>query len=180
MDTNSLVGACKKQDSKAQKELYERYSELLFRVCYRYVKNRFDVEDLVISSFMKIFKSISQFEYRDEKSLEGWMKRVVINESLMLLRKNNSFHMIAESGAEELSCDLSPISAMQEEDIYNLISELPTGYRTVFNLYVVEGYSHKEIAEKLEISENTSRTQLKKARNSLAEMIQKEGGKYGS
>ena len=138
-----------------------------------------EAEDSMISGFVKVFKHITDFEYRTEKSLENWIKRIMINESLMHLRKQNNFTMIAETHARDVEAVQGmPEMNMNAEEIYTLILQLPVGYRTVFNLYAIEGYSHKEIAGQLQISENTSKSQLSKARAMLRKMLKKTGITY--
>ena len=172
MTEEELIAGCKHQDRTAQKYLYDTYSPILFPICRRYVKHREDAEDVLLEAFYKIFSNIRQ--YQGKGSFEGWMKRIVINESLMFLRKRHNFNINLdlvshaledrENGIEEL---------LYEQDILKVIQELPTGYRTVFNLYVIEGYKHREIAEKLDISINTSKSQLIQARRKLGQLLKK-------
>lgn len=127
----------------------------MYAVCCRYVVNRADAEDVLVTAFTKIFERIHQ--YRAEGSLEGWIRRVVVNEALTFLRKNRS--MFLETDLEE--ADHEPgyqqlAEQLEADDLLRMVGELPAGYRMVFNLYAIEGYSHKEIAEQLGISENTS------------------------
>lgn len=145
------------------------------RLCFRYVRDEFEAEEALIKGFTKVFAKIDTFEFRGEGSLEGWMKRIMINECLMFLRKNNNFNLVPSTEAHFIEADAPIDSQLAAEEIYALLVELPTGYRTVFNLYVIEGYSHKEIAEQLGVSENTSKSQLNKARNSLKSLLIKKG-----
>jgi len=173
-----LIHKCIEGDNQAQKQFYERFANKMFRVCYRYVKNEHDAEDMVINGFLKVFSHLNSFDYRGERSLEAWIKKIMINESLMFLRKNSKFKLVDDSYAANVG-ELEEISyQLAAEEIYALILKLPTGYRTVFNLYVIEGYSHKEIAEKLEISENTSKSQLSKGRALLRKILEKNGIHY--
>lgn len=170
---DQLVRLCKKNDSKAQKLIYNKFADTMFRVCFRYLKNEFDVEDVLINGFLKVFNNIKKFEYRDERSFKAWIKRIMINESLLYLRAKSKIKFTDDynmNNIEEARVEDSNIDA---EKIYQLLKELPDGYRTVFNLYVIEGYSHKEISSMLKINENTSKSQLSKARASLRKLMVK-------
>lgn len=131
-------------------------------------------------SFTKIFNQIKSFSYRGEGSLEAWIRRVIINESLMWLRQRHNFMMAENIDLTLPESDLSRLCALEAEDILALVATLPTGYRTVFNLSVIDGYSHKEIAAMLEINDNTSRSQLFKAKALLQKMLTREGFQYGT
>ena len=170
-----LLQLVRKGDSSAMKELYRRYIQYLTAVCSRYIITEADLKDVLQESFIKIFTSIDKFEYRGDGSLKAWMARIVVNESLKLLKSNERFDFVQNEWDlpeveheedNEPDTDDVPAQAIQE-----MIRELPTGYRTVFNLYVFENKSHKEIASILNIKENTSASQLHKAKNKLAEMI---------
>jgi RNA polymerase sigma-70 factor (ECF subfamily) len=168
---NDLVVACKRGDRLAQRELYERYSRKMFAVCLRYVRQRMEAEDILADSFMKVFTHIQNF--KEEGSLEGWVRRIVVNECLGLLRKQRL--MYVESNADEHAQVSSPTdhsTQMHADELMDMIQDLPTGYRTIFNLYAIEGYSHKEIAEMLNINENTSKSQLSRARTLLQKKIE--------
>ncbi len=140
----------------------------MFGVCRRYIKNEQDAEDVMINGFFKVFTKIEQFN--DKGSFEGWIRRIMVNESLMFLRKYN-MNLSIEIHENQAVTEMEPDTAIREEDILKLLDLLPIGYRTVFNLYVIEGYAHKEIAEKLGISINTSKSQLIKARKKLQQLI---------
>lgn len=180
MKTTELIKRCKQKDPIAQELLYTKFANQLFRTAYRYLKNKADAEDVLIIALNKIFENIIHFIAKDEYSLEAWMKKIVINEALMNLRKNHNFKL-TESLTEHTPLINLPITEYSNaEEIYALIGELPTGYRTVFNLNVIEGYSHKEIAETLDISEGTSRSQLYKAKEILKKKLEKDGYNYGT
>lgn len=165
-----LIAACRKGDSKAQREIYEKYSPLMFAVCRRYVEQLDAAEDILICGFTKAFQKIDQF--KGEGSFEGWIRRIMVNEALSHIRKNKSMYLEVEIEKAEREPDMGLISQQLEvEDLQKLIDRLPSGYRTVFNLYAIEGYSHKEIAERLEISENTSKSQLSRARTHLQKLL---------
>ncbi|MCZ8214865.1 MAG: sigma-70 family RNA polymerase sigma factor, partial [Cyclobacteriaceae bacterium] len=134
----------------------------------------------LITAFTKIFNRIDSFSYQGDGSLQGWMKKVVINEALMWLRRRHSFALVDSVNELTEEESLETLSTMDAEDIYQMITQLPTGYRTVFNLYVVEGYAHQEIAAMLSITESTSRTQLFKAKALLKKMLTQEGFGYGT
>ncbi len=170
-----LTMLCQQGDSKAQRLLYERYSDQMFRVCFRYVKKEFETEDVLAVGFVKVFKNIERFEYRDKGSLGSWIKRIMINESLMHLRKKNPLNQALDASEVQIQCNLQTDQDLLAQDIYRMVRQLPTGYRTVFNMYVIDGYTHKEIANYLKVSENTSKSQLSKARGHLRKMLKKHG-----
>lgn len=170
-----LLSRCQAGDAQAQNELYERFAARMYRVCYRYVKDELHAEDILVGGFTKVFRHLDGFRYRHEGSLEAWIRRIMVNEALMFLRKHYQFGLVAESQADGLEAGSSVEAALSAEEIYALILRLPTGYRTVFNLYVVEGYSHQEIAGQLGISENTSKSQLSKARAALRNLLHQHG-----
>jgi len=167
----STIESLRSKDPIAQKNIFEQYGSFLYRVAYRYVRDRMTAEDLVVDSFLKIFEGAANFRFDNLRSFEAWMKRIVINESLMLLRKQASFQLMPESEAIETPVDDNILDSISSDEIYQLIAELPDGYRTVFNLFAIEGYSHKEIAEQLHINEGTSKSQLNHARKLLQKKI---------
>ncbi len=170
VNEKDLIQACKGQERKAQKLLFDRYSAKMLGVCRRYVKNQEDAEDVMIEGMFKVMTKINQ--YHGGGSFEGWMRRVMVNEALMFLRKAHNFKMTVEISNIEIKTQLSIEDELAAEDILNLLEKLPTGYRTVFNLYVVEGYKHREIAEILEISINTSKSQLILAKKRLQSLVE--------
>lgn len=166
-----LFLGCLHQEASTQKEVYERYAAKMHALCLRYIRDTAAAEDILITGFMKVFKRIHQF--KGTGSFSGWIRKIMVNECLMYLEKEKYFSM--EIGLENLfSPDIliNPQTNLEVEDLMKLIDALPDGYRTVFNLYVIEGFSHQEIAEKLKISENTSKSQLCRARNYLQKMLQ--------
>lgn len=167
-----LIEACKHDDRRAQQLLFDRYSPTMFGVCMRYVKGREDAEDILVEAFFKVLTNIQNF--KAEGSFEGWIRRIVINEALMFLRKQHNFNMTLEIDPQ-LDSEVDPVTAVDElaaQDILNLLDGLPTGYRTIFNLYVLEGYKHREIADLLGISINTSKSQLILAKKRLQELLE--------
>lgn len=167
-----LVKACQKADPKAQKRVYEKYSPKMMAICKRYLADEMEAEDIMIEGFMKVFDKIVNFKM--EGSFEGWIKRIMVNEALMCLRSKKKEGFV--TGLELIGYEEEPQisqSNLGEEDLMRLIGSLPTGFRTVFNLYAIEGYSHAEIAKELNISEGTSKSQLSRARVILQQMVNK-------
>ena len=162
----------KTESQRAMSQFYQMYVEELSSVCYRYVPYEEDAKDVLQNSFVKIFTSLPTIEYRSEEALRGWMKRVVTNEALSFLRKRKKLLFVESHGEETLMDDGEPqTESLSSEELHQLISELPDGYRTVVNLYVFEGYSHKQIAELLGITESTSGSQFYYAKRLLAKRI---------
>jgi len=166
---DKIIKACKKNKAWAQAELFEKYSDIMFGTCLYYSENKADAEDLLQDGFMQIFNNISK--YKDD-NLEAWMRRVFINLALMRYRKNkletqelNDDYDYTEFKDYEISAQLNT------NDLMQMINELPTQYRLVFNLYAIEGYKHREIAEMLDINEGTSKSNLSRARNILQDKL---------
>ena len=172
---DELIDGCIQQDAWAQKVVYERLSPRMYAVCLRYVRDTADAQDVLLKSFMKAFEHIKK--YRQEGSFEGWVRRIVVNEALMFLRKHKNMH-VAVDLEEATGVSTPPSTALEADDLLHLVQQLPLGYRTVFNLYSIEGYSHAEIAEKLNISEGTSKSQLSRAKELLRTMITNSDRSY--
>lgn len=172
MTEQELIQACQKEDPNGQKHLYEKYAPMLFGLARRYLKNTEDAQDIFVSGMFKILTNIKNF--KNEGSFEGWMKRIVVNESLMHIRKNKNFKHTVELSNIIMSTEITVEDKLAKEDILRALAQLPLGYRTVFNMYVIEGYKHREIAEKLGISINTSKSQLILAKRRLGEIIKKK------
>lgn len=171
-----LIKACLSNDGKAQRMLYDRYAPVMLTVCRRYIKDFDTAEDIMIRGFMRVFEKLTQF--RMEGSFEGWVRRIMVNEALGWLRKNRVMYLEVdiEEADKEVDTDLIS-SGLQTEELLKMVQELPHGYRTVFNLYAIEGYSHAEIAELLGINVNTSKSQLSRARALLQKkLIEVENG----
>ena len=166
-----LIQACIKKDRRAQKLLWDRHSPKMFGIAKRYVKTPEDAEDILIEAFVKVFKNITSF--KGEGSFEGWIRRIVVNECLMFLRKKHNFNMTVEIKNIEVKNDITIEDKLAANDILKMLDALPTGYRTVFNLYVLEGYKHREIAEILGISINTSKSQLILAKKRMQQLLQR-------
>lgn len=170
MTIEDLISGCKKNDRKAQNALFKRYSKPMFGLCKRYIKDMSEAEEIMINGFYKVFMKIDQFT--GQGSFEGWMRRIMVNEALMYLRRYNMNLSVELNDAAGKESVLKADAAIREQDILKLLDYLPIGYRTVFNLYAIEGYKHQEIAEKLRISVNTSKSQLLKARRKLKELLE--------
>lgn len=168
----TLLRLVKKGNKQAMKEVYDSYIRYLTALCSRYINDNEDVKDVLQDSFLKIFSAINSFEYRGKGSLKGWMTKVVVNETLKFIKRNNRI-LFVEFGQEKMNIiDEEPnTEGIPSSTIYQMIKELPDGYRTIFNLYVIEQKSHKEIAELLDIKESTSASQLHRAKALLAEKI---------
>lgn len=167
-----IIQLCQQQDPKAQKLLYDRYAPKMYGVCRRYVPNKEDAEDVLVEGMFKVFDNIESFQ--SIGSFEGWIRRIVVNEALMFLRKKRLLTVDTDAGelnTLELSHPLSIEHELAAQDILKLLEQLPTGYRTIFNLYVIEGYKHIEIADMLGISINTSKSQLILAKEKLKKLM---------
>lgn len=166
-----IIKKCKSQDRSGQKELFEMYKDILYPICLRYVKNENEAEDVFIEGFYKIFSKIDG--YKSEGSFEGWMKKIMVNESLMYLRKRNRLGLMVDLNDIDIADIPDSEESIDFEEFLKILQDLPDGYRTVFNLYVIEGYKHREIAEILGISLNTSKSQLILAKKRIAELLKK-------
>lgn len=168
---NELLQLCLLSDRKAQFQFYDKYAPKLFGICMRYAKNATDAEDILQEGFIKIFKYLSDF--RGEGSLEGWMRRIIVTTALNFYKRKNLLNKDIDPDDVKIALpsDHEILAKMTQEEILKLVQELPTGYRTVFNLNTIEGYSHKEIGEMMNISVNTSKSQLSRAKSSLQHKI---------
>jgi len=166
-----IIKGCRDEDPKAQKELYQMFAGMMFSLCLRYADNEDEAKDNLQEGFIRVFRKIKQ--YRFEGSFEGWMRKIMVNISLQKYRdrlKMNPVYELERVGeqAPETASDL-----VTEKDLLQMISELPPRYRLVFNMYAVEGYSHKEISEMLGITEGTSKSNLSRAREILQNKLKK-------
>ena len=168
---SDLIKGCIAGDRRIQEELYRRFSPKMYAVCLRYANNADDAQDLLQEGFIKVYRNLHRF--RAEGSFEGWIRRVFVNTSIEHFRKKSTrLSMVTDKEENTIEdADITALHKMAEKDIINIIQELSPGYRTVFNLYVVEGYSHKEIGELLGISEGTSKSQLARAKGVLQKKI---------
>ncbi len=166
-----LIKGCLNGDSKMQEELYKRFAPKMYAVCLRYSNNAENAQDLLQEGFIKIFRNLSRF--RGDGSFEGWIRRIFVNTSIEYFRKKTNLFSITEK--EDLVVEDSSLNALDrlaEKDIILLVQELSPGYRTVFNLYAIEGYSHKEIGTMLNINEGTSKSQLARAKSILKKKVE--------
>ena len=164
-----IIKGCLKGDRKAQQHLYEQYCGKFLAICMRYIKERDLSEDVMIGGFMKIFEKLPQFE--EKGSFEGWMKKIMVRESLITLRKSKNMALVNLESYDDLQDHQYEFRDMEASELMEMIQGLPVGYRTVFNLYAIEGYTHAEISELMGISENTSKSQLSRARGLLKQRL---------
>lgn len=173
MTEPDLIAACLRGEPRAQRQLYDQFAGLMLTVCRRYLKKQEDAEEALLLGFAKVFRALPTF--RQEGSLEGWVRRIMVNEALMELRRREPLHLSFEDFAQPENLAATPATAdtqLQADELLALLQTLPPGYRAVFNLYALEGYSHPEIAEALAISEGTSKSQLSKARALLQRKLE--------
>ena len=167
-----LIEACRQRNRAAQKTLFDRMAPKMLSVCRRYVRDRMEAEDVLVVSFTKVFERISQF--KGDGSFEGWVRRIMVNEALTFLRKNKMMYLETDLETAEAEAESAILeTTLEAEDLMKLIQELPAGYRMVFNLYAIDGFSHKEIAEQIGITESTSKSQLSRARAHLQARLQR-------
>lgn len=165
-----LIKGCLRRERGAQQQLFDLFSSKMYALCYRYVRHSMEAEDILVTAFTKVFERIEQF--KGEGSFEGWIRRIMVNESLTYLRRSRTMYLETELEQADREPDYDRLSDhLEAEDLINMIQELPAGYRLVFNMYAIDGYSHKEIAEQLGISENTSKSQLSRARVYLQKLL---------
>ncbi len=166
-----LIQGCKNNERKYQELLYRKYAKKMYGICLSYATDRSMAQDILQDGFIKVFKKIDS--YKEQGSLEGWIRRIITNTALDYMRqKTRKFEFIDDNReVEEENIDNTILEKINSDGIFKIIQQLPAGARTVFNLYAVEGYSHKEIAHKLEITEGTSKSQFKRARALLKQLI---------
>lgn len=173
MDEKTLITGCVKGDAKAQKALFDRYASKMMVVCMRYFPNKMEAEDVLQDGFVKIFQKIENYKF--DGSFEGWMKRIFANTALDEIRRRKT--VIEEQDVSEYSYKIFNNSSTDEnlraDDLLKMIQAMPVGYRVVFNMFAIEGYSHKEIAEILDIPENTSKSQFFRAKAFLKAQLEK-------
>jgi RNA polymerase sigma-70 factor (ECF subfamily) len=174
MTEEQMLAGSVKNNPAAQEELYNRFSPRMLGVCYRFAKNREDAEDMLQEGFIKIFTQLHQ--YRNEGALEGWIRRIIVHTCINILKKNKKFAdsvNIIYAKSIHIREEMIP-SIMQAKQVVECIRLLPVGYRTVLNLYAIEGFSHKEIGQLLDIEESTSRSQYTRAKAMLEEILIKK------
>ena len=169
---SDLTNGCIDGNRRMQEELYRRFSPRMYAVCLRYAGSSEEAEDILQEGFIKIFKKLDSF--RSEGSFEGWVRRIFVNTAIEQFRRKRYLLPVTEKEENTIEGKyISVLDELAEQDILSLVQELSPGYRTVFNMYVVEGYTHKEIADMLGISEGTSKSQLSRAKVILQEMLKK-------
>ena len=169
MSLNQLIQKCKNNDTQAQSELYQLFSSKLFSICLKYSRNHVEAEDNLQDAFLTIFKKIAQFEHKG--SFEGWLKRITVNTVLQSYRDKAVINLVNEDVLEEEAVTIED-DEIPLDFLLKIIQELPDKYRLVFNLYVLDGYSHKDISEMMEISIGTSKSNLSRAKQILKEHIE--------
>lgn len=172
MSEEEILEGCKANREECQKLLFEKYSRLMTGVCMRYADRYEEAQDIVQDGFIKVFKKIETFTGKG--SLEGWIRRIMVNTALDHLRRTKAerFNVSVDDVEFKLKDKQEIIASMQADDLLKIIRTLPVGYRTVFNMYAIEGYTHKEIAKELDISENTSKSQYSRARALLQKKLE--------
>ena len=169
---SDLIKGCLNGDRRMQEELYKRHSPRMYAVCLRYAGNAGEAEDILQEGFIKVYKKLHS--YRGDGSFEGWIRRIFVNTAIEHFRRKTYQQPITEQHETTVEGKyLTVLDDLAEKDIMKLIQELSPGYRTVFNLYVIEGYTHKEIADMLDISEGTSKSQLSRAKVILQDLVRK-------
>ncbi len=169
-----VIEGCIKNKRKAQIELYDHYAPMMLAVCVRYVADKSEAEDILQEGFFKVLRSIK--EYNGKGHFENWMRKIMVNTAITHYHreKKHYYHEEIETVKDyELQFNLSPDKAFDEKELFHLLSQMPEGYRIIFNLYAIEGFKHKEIAEKLNIEESTSKTQYLRAKNWLIKEMKK-------
>ncbi len=165
-----LIKGCINKDARSQRILFDRYAGKMMSVCLRYANDSMEAEDMIQDAFIKVFQYIGQFKF--EGAFEGWIRRIVVNTAIRHLEKKKlHFKDIDDNSQNAPQIDAQAYSHLGQADLMRLINQLPDGYRLVFNLNAIEGYSHEEIAEMLNIQPGTSRSQLVKARKMLQQQI---------
>ena len=169
-DEYELIRGCISQDARCQRMLFDKYAGKMMSVCLRYANDTMEAEDMIQDAFIKVFQYIGQFKF--EGAFEGWIRRIVVNTAIRHLEKKKlHFKDIDDNSQHAPKIEAQAYQHLGEDDLMKLINQLPDGYRLVFNLNVIEGYSHEEIAEMLNIQAGTSRSQLVKARKMLQQQI---------
>lgn len=176
---NDLLEPCNHGERRAQEQLYTLLAPQLYGLCMRYATNDNDAQEILQLGFIKVFKSLSSF--RTEGSFEGWIRKIMVNTAIENYNKRKGSRVLVDLEAvQDMESSSFEMDGLEVQDLLRIIQKLPEGFRMVFNMYAIEGYSHKEIAEALGISEGTSKSQLSRARGWLKEKIKvMEGGLYG-
>jgi RNA polymerase sigma factor (sigma-70 family) len=171
LSEHELIRGCLRGSAQCQRDLYERFAGKMYAVCLRYARTSADAADILQEGFLKVYSKLGQFQFQG--SFEGWVRRVMVNTALRAYQRQRfDYEMSGYERLPDAPVDPDAISALSEAELLALIRQLPDGYRAVFNLVAIEGYSHAEAAEMLEIQESTSRSQLTKARRWLCEQLE--------
>lgn len=172
MTETDLIKACVSKNPRAQRILYDKYASKMMTVCRRYYSSTEEAEDAFQEGFVKIFSKIAEYKY--EGSFDGWLRRVMVNTILDMMRRNkkHAYHEDVTEMPNIMANSNSPLDDLSAQELMHVLSTLPDGYRTVFNLFAIEGYSHKEIADQLGITESTSKSQFLRARAYLQKRLQ--------
>ena len=177
---DALITRCKAGERKAQELLYKQFAAKMLGVCIRYATDKMEAEDMLQNGFIKVFKKLE--DYRGDGSFEGWVRRIMVHSSIEYYRKHHKMVQMVDvtEMSNEPSVNPSAMVNMNVKDLMGIIQQLSPGYKMVFNLYAIEGYSHKEIADMVGITEGASKSQLSRARTILKDMVLKmEDKKYG-
>lgn len=166
----NLINLCKKMHRPSQRQMYEQLAPRLYLVCKRYLKKEEEIEEVLADTFYTIFTKINQL--KENKAFLGWAKKITVNLCLLQLKRNVNFNIYLEDVSAQPLAENSNETFLEEEDLLKLLNHLPEGAKTIFILYAIEGYSHKEIAAQLAISEGTSKSQLNVSRTKLKELIE--------
>ncbi len=173
MDDATLIIECVNGNPRAQRLLFDKFARKMFSVCLRYAKNEEQAEDVLQDGFVKVFVKLKDF--KSEGSLEGWIRRIMVNTALDQIRKNNK--QLGDTNIDDVGYKIENndfiVENMMAEDLMKMVQAMPEGYKVVFNMFAIEGYSHSEIADTLGISENTSKSQYSRARAYLRERLEK-------
>lgn len=169
MIDESLITACKKMQRDAQRQVYDYMAPKLYRSCKRYLKKEEEIEEAMADAFYTIFTKLDQL--KEIKAFEGWARKIVVNQCLLTIRKNVNFNMYLDDVKLLSQPVVAAATELEEADLLNLLNQIPEGCKTIFTLFVIEGYGHKEIAEMLQISEGTSKSQLNAAKTKLKQLV---------
>lgn len=179
MDFEKQLDELQKGRARAQQMVFEAYGRNMYALCRRYLSPAEEAEEAMMNGFLKVFAQVRQASFVNEAAFAGWVRRIMVNECLQQMRKAHSFLVMTDFGEEDRNEPQVPEPGLEAKELFELIESLPAGYRAVFNLYVVEGYTHKEIAGLMQISEGASKSQLSKARTKLAQLWKLKNEYYG-
>jgi RNA polymerase sigma factor (sigma-70 family) len=174
----TLINNCQKGDRASENSLFRLLYAPMFRLCLRYTGKQAEAEDCLMKGFIQVFRALPAFQYNGDGAFISWVKKIMVNEVLGFLRRQQPL-LYAQETAEEITIEPVALDRIAAEELFALVAGLPNGYRLVINLYIIEGYSHAEIAALLGISEATSRTQLAKAKAKLRTLIEQKNAYYG-